>query len=72
MLKDLVYVQYRTDGTIKSSVDKFYSAEELKEWAAKFNAQPGDLILLLAGENFTTRKQLNELRLLMGDKLGLP
>jgi aspartyl-tRNA synthetase len=69
--KGLVYVQYKADGSLKSSVDKFYSPEELKAWAAKFNAQPGDLILLLAGETYTTRKQLNELRLLMGDKLGL-
>jgi aspartyl-tRNA synthetase len=69
--KGLVYVQYRTDGTIKSSVDKFYSAEDLKVWADKFNAKPGDLILLMAGEPYTTRKQLNELRLLMGEKLGL-
>ena len=69
--KGLVYVQYRTDGTIKSSVDKFYSADDLQLWAKKFNAQPGDLILLLAGEPEATRKQLNELRLLMGDKLGM-
>jgi aspartyl-tRNA synthetase len=69
--KGLVYVQYRTDGTLKSSVDKFYSAEDLKQWAVKFNAQPGDLMLILAGETNATRKQLNELRLLMGEKLGL-
>ena len=69
--KGLVYVQYRTDGTIKSSVDKFYTAEDLQQWVKKFNASPGDLILLLAGEANATRKQLNELRLLMGDKLGL-
>lgn len=68
--KGLVYVQYRTDGTIKSSVDKFYTPEELKTWVTKFNAQPGDLILLMAGDSFTTRKQLNELRLLMGERLG--
>jgi aspartyl-tRNA synthetase len=68
--KGLVYVQYRTDGTIKSSVDKFYTSEELKTWAAKFDAQPGDLMLLMAGDTFTTRKQLNELRLLMGERLG--
>jgi aspartyl-tRNA synthetase len=68
--KGLVYVQYRTDGTIKSSVDKFYSSDELKGWTDNFNAEPGDLILLLAGEAFSTRKQLNELRLLMGDRLG--
>ncbi len=69
--KGLVYVQYKADGTLKSSVDKFYSPEELKTWAEKFNAKPGDLILIMAGETFTTRKQLNELRLLMGEKLGL-
>jgi aspartyl-tRNA synthetase len=69
--KGLVYVQYRTDGTIKSSVDKFYAPEDLKAWAEKFNAKPGDLILILAGETNTTRKQLNELRLLMGERMGL-
>jgi aspartyl-tRNA synthetase len=69
--KGLVYVQYRTDGTLKSSVDKFYTSEDLQVWVKKFNAEPGDLILLLAGETNATRKQLNELRLLMGDKLGL-
>lgn len=69
--KGLVYVQYRTDGTIKSSVDKFYSPEDLKVWADKFGAQPGDLMLILAGAKDATRKQLNELRLLMGERLGL-
>jgi aspartyl-tRNA synthetase len=69
--KGLVYVQYRTDGTIKSSVDKFYSPDDLKAWANKFNAQPGDLMLILAGGRDSTRKQLNELRLLMGERLGL-
>lgn len=69
--KGLVYVQFRTDGTLKSSVDKFYSAEDLKKWAEKFNAQPGDLLLMMAGEKNTTRKQLSELRLLLGDQLGL-
>ena len=68
--KGLIYVQYRTDGTIKSSVDKFYTPDDLRLWVEKFNAQPGDLMLLLAGEAFSARKQLNELRLLMGDKLG--
>src|SRR6187455_737627 len=67
--KGLIYVQYRTEGTIKSSVDKFYAPDDLKRWVEKFNAQPGDLMLLLAGETFSARKQLNELRLLMGDKL---
>ena len=69
--KGLVYVQYKADGTLKSSVDKFYTAEDLKKWAEVFNAQPGDLMLIMAGETNSTRKQLNELRLLMGEKLGL-
>jgi aspartyl-tRNA synthetase len=69
--KGLVYVQYRADGTLKSSVDKFYSAEDLKTWADKFNAQPGDLLLIMAGEKNATRKQLSELRLFVGDKLGM-
>jgi aspartyl-tRNA synthetase len=69
--KGLVYVQSKVDGSVKSSVDKFYSAEELKKWIAAFNAQPGDLILIMAGETDATRKQLSELRLLMGDKLGM-
>jgi aspartyl-tRNA synthetase len=68
--KGLVYLQYRTDGSVKSSVDKFYSADELNVWTAKFNANPGDLILLMAGESTATRKQLSELRLLMGERLG--
>jgi aspartyl-tRNA synthetase len=67
----LVYARYNTDGTIKSSVDKFYNEEELKKWAAAFNAQPGDLILILAGEENKTRKALSELRLEMGTRLGL-
>jgi aspartyl-tRNA synthetase len=69
--KGLVYVQYRADSSLKSSVDKFYSGEDLKAWADKLNAQPGDLILLMAGGIDTTRKQLNELRLLMGERLSL-
>jgi aspartyl-tRNA synthetase len=69
--KGLVYVQYRPDGSLKSSVDKFYSPEDLKKWAEAFNAEPGDLMLIMAGEKNSARKQLNELRLLMGEKLGL-
>lgn len=69
--KGLVYIQYRTDGTLKSSVDKFYTADDLTKIAAKFGAEPGDLMLILAGDKDATRKQLNELRLLMGEKLGL-
>jgi len=69
--KGLVYVQCKADGTFKSSVDKFYSANELKNWAEKFNAQPGDLIFVLSGDADKTRKAMNELRLHMGDLLGL-
>jgi aspartyl-tRNA synthetase len=67
----LVYARCNTDGTIKSSVDKFYGEEELKKWAAAFNAQQGDLLLLLAGPAAKTRKALSELRLEMGNRLGL-
>jgi aspartyl-tRNA synthetase len=69
--KGLVYVKYNEDGSFKSSVDKFFSAEDLKAWADKMNAKPGDLLLVLAGETDKTRKQLNELRLEMGRRLGL-
>ena len=67
----LVYVKVNTDGTIKSSVDKFYSADDLQQWAARMGAQPGDLLLILAGAAGKTRKALNELRLEMGERLGL-
>ncbi len=67
----LVYCRYQTDGTLKSSVDKFYSEEHLKAWATAFDAKPGDLILVMAGPAEKTRKQLNELRLEMGNQLGL-
>ncbi len=69
--KGLIYMRYEADGTLKSSVDKFYSQEDLKTWAAKFNAKPGDLILVLSGDTNSTRKQLSELRLEMGTRLGL-
>jgi aspartyl-tRNA synthetase len=69
--KGLVYVKYNDDGTFKSSVDKFYSQEDLKEWADATGAKPGDLILVLSGEAEKARKQMNELRLHMGDELGL-
>lgn len=67
----LIYLRYNTDGTLKSSVDKFYTEEELKKWAEAFNAKPGDLILVLAGKAHKTRKALNELRLEIGSRLGL-
>jgi aspartyl-tRNA synthetase len=69
--KGLVYVKYNEDGSFKSSVDKFFNADDLKAWADKMNAKPGDLLLILAGETDKTRKQLNELRLEMGRRLGL-
>lgn len=67
----LVYARVQEDGTVKSSVDKFYTVEDLQAWATAFNAEPGDLILVLAGGRDKTRKALNELRLEMGERLGL-
>jgi aspartyl-tRNA synthetase len=67
----LVYCRYNTDGTLKSSVDKFYSEDALKNWAAAFGAEAGDLMLVMAGPAEKVRKQLNELRLEMGNRLGL-
>ena len=69
--KGLVYVRCNEDGTFKSSVDEFYSHEDLAEWAKACNAQPGDLLLELSGNLHSTRKQMNELRLHMGNELGL-
>ena len=69
--KGLIYVQCKADGSLKSSVDKFYSADDLKAWGSKLEAAPGDLLLIMAGETYNTRKQLNELRLFLGEKLGL-
>ena len=68
----LVYIKYNADGTIKSSVDKFYSQEVLQSVLKKMEAKPGDLVLILSGSNANkTRVQLCSLRLLMGDRLGL-
>lgn len=67
----LVYARVNEDGTVKSSVDKFYSEDDLAGWAKKFNAKPGDLLLVLAGKADKTRKALNDLRLEMGNRLGL-
>ena len=69
--KGLIYVRYDEDGSLKSSVDKFYNEEDLKLWAERCQAKPGDLILMLAGETEKTQKQLCELRLEMGSRLGL-
>ncbi len=70
-MKGMVYVKYNEDGSLKSSVDKFYDEAALKEWAALFGAKPGDLILVLAGDLELTLKALSELRLEMGGRLGL-
>lgn len=67
----LVYARVNADGTIKSSVDKFYDADALNKWALAFKAEPGDLLLILSGQGDKTRKALNELRLEMGTRLGL-
>ncbi|MFB0946880.1 MAG: aspartyl-tRNA synthetase [Spirosomataceae bacterium] len=69
--KGLAYIKYNEDGSTKSSVDKFYSEEDKKAILERFDAKPGDMILILAGEANKTRKQLNELRLEMGSRLGL-
>ena len=67
----LVYARVEADGSVKASVDKFFDAEKLAAWKDAFNAQPGDLLLILAGPAEKTRKALNELRLLVGEQLGL-
>ncbi len=69
--KGLIYVKCNADGSFKSSVDKFFDADALKNWAEKFGAKPGDIMFILAGEEEKTRKQLNELRLEMGERMGL-
>ncbi len=67
----LVYARVNPDGSVKSSVDKFYSPDDLKQWAHFLQASPGDLILVLAGVEIKTRKAMSELRLEMGERLGL-
>ena len=67
----LIYLKYNADGSLKSSVDKFYSPEELALWAERANMQAGDLLLVLCGGLEKTRKQMNELRLHIGNELGL-
>ena len=69
--KGMVYVLCQADGTFKSSVDKFYSQTDLADWAKACSANPGDLLLLLSGELHQVRKQMSELRLEMGQRLGL-
>ncbi|MCC6385115.1 MAG: aspartate--tRNA ligase [Bacteroidia bacterium] len=67
----MIYVKYNTDETIRSSVDKFYSTDDLKHWISATKAKAGDLILVLAGASGKIRKAMSELRLEMGNRLGL-
>ncbi|OGX83985.1 aspartate--tRNA ligase [Hymenobacter lapidarius] len=67
----LIYARVEADGAVKSSVDKFYSQEELQRWKAAFHANAGDLLLIIAGEPNKARKAMSELRLEMGQRLGL-
>jgi aspartyl-tRNA synthetase len=69
-MKGMVYIKYNADGTLKSSVDKFFDEEKLKVIANACNAQPKDIILILAGAEERTRKAISELRLEMGQRLG--
>ena len=67
----LVWAKYNEDGTLKSSVDKFYSQDDLKTWAEATGAKAGDLILVMAGDAAKTRTQLSALRMYLGNELGL-
>jgi aspartyl-tRNA synthetase len=67
----MVYARVEPDGSVKSSVDKFYDAEDLKQWAAITGAQPGDLILVLSGDAHKTRTRLSALRMELATRLGL-
>ncbi|MDL2314924.1 aspartate--tRNA ligase, partial [Bacteroidales bacterium OttesenSCG-928-C19] len=69
--KGLVYVKFNTDGTVKSSVDKFYTEDDLKKIGEAFDAKQGDLLLIVSGDEEKTQKVLCELRLEMGSRLGL-
>ena len=69
--KGMIYCRVNDDGSYKSSVDKFFNQDALKQWAEACQAQPGDLILVLSGDLNTTQKQMNELRLHVGDLKGL-
>jgi aspartyl-tRNA synthetase len=69
--KGLVYVKFMEDGTIKSTVGKFFADDQLQAWGKASGAEKGDVIFVLCGEEEKTRKQLNELRLEMGTRLGL-
>jgi aspartyl-tRNA synthetase len=70
-MKGLATIRYNADGTCKSSIDKFYNQEKIKAIAVAASAHPGDLVLILAGAEERTRKAISELRLEMGERLGL-
>ena len=69
--KGMIHAKIQEDGSTKSSVDKFYTSDDLHTWAERFDAKRGDLILILAGEKYQTLNALNELRLEMGKRLDL-
>tara|TARA_Y100000385_G_C13034706_1_gene612453 strand:- start:615 stop:1547 length:933 start_codon:yes stop_codon:yes gene_type:complete len=69
--KGMIYVKCNDDGSFKSSVDKFYGQQELSSWAKATHASQGDLILVLSGDSQSVQKQMSELRLEMGEQLGL-
>lgn len=69
--KGLVYARFNDDRTVKSSVDKFYSEEDIRAWGQLCNAKPGDMIFIISGKTNEARKQMNELRLELGNRLGL-
>lgn len=69
--KGLIYVKFNEDGSLKSSVDKFFDNDTLKSWADELLAKPGDLLLLMAGEKMETLEQMGELRLEMANRLDL-
>jgi aspartyl-tRNA synthetase len=69
--KGMINIKFSSDGSMKSSIGKYYSDEELKQWGQHADAKPNDMLLILSGEKDRVRKQLNELRLEMGTRLGL-
>ena len=69
-MSGLAFIKFNADGTLKSSFDKFFNEEQLKQFAAFCNSKPGDLILILAGKEERTRKAISDLRLYMAERLG--
>jgi aspartyl-tRNA synthetase len=70
-MQGLVYIRFNEDGSVKSSIDKFYSEEKIRSIAGFSNAQKGDLILILAGREEKTRKAISDLRLELGERMGM-